>query len=458
MRAAFRSSLSGRRSAGANDVNLDMKTRAHWLMGYGLPRATLKLLSRRGDPFARLLLDDGQHDRAYDLIEQIREQGRMSPIFGGNALVTADLQITREILRDNRYRTAKPTDRSPFRTVQRLFEKTNPGVINPVEPPSLLMVDAPDHARLRRLVSRAFTPKAIDGLRHRIHDVAERLLNELDDGGSECDLAVAYASRIPIEIIADMLGIPRAEAPYLYEMGESTSKLITTTAPSWRNFQTAVAALRELETYLATHIEHLRGASADDSILSAVVQDTELSDFEVRTFAGLLLGAGFLTTAHQFGNAVVALINHPDQLERLRAHPEGWPNAVEEMLRYDSVSQIGVRVATEEVQVGGYPVPKGTAVFLLLAGANRDPAVFERPDQFDAARDNARDHVSFGTGSHVCLGAPLARMELQIGLQTLFERFPRLALAGTPATNDSTLLRGISYLPVSLGPSPVRPG
>ncbi|MFL0289417.1 cytochrome P450 [Mycobacterium sp. SMC-18] len=434
---------------------MDLKTRAHWLMGYGLPRATLKLLARRGDPFAKLLLDDGQHDCAYDLIEQIREQGRMAPAFSGNALVTADLPITREILRDNRFRTAKPYDRSPFRTIQRLFEKTNPHVINPVEPPSLLMVDEPDHARLRRLVSRAFTPKATDGLRHRIHEVADRLLNELDDGRSECDLTVAYASRIPIEIIADMLGIPRAEAPYLYEMGESTSKLITTTAPSWRNFQTAVAALRELEGYLAAHIERLRGASADGSILSAVVQDTELSDFEVRTFAGLLLGAGFLTTAHQFGSGVVALVNHPDQLARLQAQPDSWANAVEEILRYDSVSQIGVRVATEEVQVGGQTVREGMAVFVLLAGANRDPAVFERPDQFDATRSNARDHVSFGTGSHVCLGAPLARMELEIGLQALFERFPRLALAGTPAMNDSTLLRGISYLPVSLAPTPV---
>jgi cytochrome P450 len=434
-----------------------MKIRAHWLMGYGLPRATLKLLARRGDPFAQLLLDDGQHDRAYHLIEHIRQQGRMSPVFAGNAWVTADLQVTREVLRDSRFRTAKPHDRSPFRTVQRLIEMTNPGVINPVEPPSLLMVDAPDHVRLRRLVSRAFTPKAIDGLRQRIREVAERLLNELDGGNSECDLAVAYASRIPIEIIADMLGIPRAEAPYLYEMGESTSKLITTTAPSWRNFHTAVAALRELESYLATHIERLRGASADDSILSAVVQDTELSDFEVRTFAGLLLGAGFLTTAHQVSNAVVALINHPDQIARLLAHPEGWPNAVEEMLRYDSVSQIGVRVATEELEIGGTTVQKGVAVFLLLSGANRDPAVFDQPDQFDTTRANAHDHISFGTGNHVCLGAPLARMELQIGLQALFERFPRLAIASPPTMNDSTLLRGISRLPVTLGPSTVSP-
>lgn len=438
-------------------MNVDIKTWSHWLLGYGLPRATLKVLARRGDPFAQLLLDDDQREGSYDLIERIRQQGRMAPAFGGNAWVTADLQLVREILRDSSFRTAKPQDRSPFRTVQRLFEKTNPRVINPVEPPSMLMVDEPEHARLRRLVSRAFTPKAIDGLRRRIHEVADGLLSGLEDG-SDCDLVAAYASRIPIEIIAEMLGIPRGDTPHLYEMGESASKLITTTAPSWRNFRTAVAGLREFENYLATHIERLRDGSAGDGILYAVMHDTELSDFEVRTFAGLLLGAGYLTTAHQFSNAVVALVNHPDQLAGLQAHPEGWPNAVEEALRYDSVSQIGVRVATADVQLGGHTVREGTAVFILLAGANRDPGVFERPDEFDTARVNARDHVSFGSGSHVCLGAPLARMELQIGLQALFERFPRLTLAGTPTMNDSTLLRGISHLPVCLGPSRVSQG
>lgn len=431
---------------------MDAKTRAHWLMGYGVPRTTVKLLARRGDPFSQLLLDDDRPDRVYPLMEQVRQRGRMSPVFSGRAWVTADLHIVRDVLRDSRFRTAKPQDRSPFRTVQRLIAKTNPGVLNPVEPPSLLVVDAPEHARLRRLVAQSFTPKAIDGLRYRVHEVADSLLDELDDGG-ECDLVATYASRIPIEVIADLLGIPREETSYLHTFGDSASKLITTTSPSWQNFQTAITALREFENYLAMHIARLRGSSVDDSILSAVLQDTELTDFEVRSFAGLLLGAGFITTTHQFGNAVLALLDHPDQLARLQAHPEGWANAVEEALRYDSVSQIAVRVATEELEIDSHTVEEGSAVFLLLAGANRDPAVFERPDEFDAARANARDHVSFGTGVHVCLGAQLARMELNIGLQALFDRFPALALASTPTMNDSTLLRGITHLPVTLGPA-----
>jgi len=153
-------------------------------------------------------------------------------------------------------------------------------------------------------------------------------------------------------------------------------------------------------------------------------------------------------------NAVVALVGHPDQLARLQAHPEGWPNAVEEVLRYDSVIQLGARVATETLQLDGHTVRKGAAVFLLVGGANRDPAIFERPDEFDTTRANARDHIGFGTGIHVCLGAPLARMELHIGLQALFERFPQLTLAGEPTMNDSTLLHGIKHLPVTLAPRP----
>jgi cytochrome P450 len=432
-------------------MGVDVMARSHWLMGYGLSRATLKLLARRGDPFAQLVIDSRQPENVYYLVEQIRQRGRMSAVVG-NGWVTADAQTVRDVLRDGRFRTLKPHDRSPFRVVQRMLAKTNPGVLNATEPPSLLVADPPEHARLRRLVSRAFTPRAIDGLRHRIQEIAVALLDDLDDN-THCDLVANYASQIPIEVIAEMLGIPRDEIPRLYAFADPGTKLLTSTAVSWKDFQTATAALREFEDYIAAHIERLRYGGADDSILRAVLQDSDLTDVEVRMFAGLLLGAGFITTAHAFGNAVVALVGHPDQLSRLQADPEGWPNAVEEVLRYDSVIQIGVRVATETLQIDGHTVRKGSAVVLLIGGANRDPAVFERPDEFDTARANARDHISFGTGIHVCLGAPLARMELHIGLQTLFERFPQLALSGEPTLNNSTLLHGIKHLPVNLGPA-----
>lgn len=442
-------------------MNVDIKARSHWLVGYGLSRATLKLLARRGDPFAQLSIDSSRPKNVYHLAEQIRQRGRISAVVG-NGWVTADAQIVRDVLRDSRFRTIKPHDRSPFRVIQRMLAKTNPGVMNPVEPPSLLVVDPPEHARLRRLVSRAFTPRAIDGLRHRIQEITGALLDDLDDtaldDNAQCDLVANYASQIPIEVIAEMLGIPRDEIPRLYAFADPGTKLLASTAISWKDFQTATAALREFEDYIAAHIERLRHRGADNSILSAVLQDSDLTDSEVRMFAGLLLGAGFVTTAHAFANAVVALVGHPDQLARLQAHPEGWPNAVEEVLRYDSVIQLAVRVATETLEIDGHTVQQGAAVFLLVGGANRDPAIFERPDEFDTTRANARDHIGFGTGIHVCLGAPLARMELHIGLQALFERFPQLALAGEPTVNNSTLLHGLKHLPVNLRPARVSTG
>jgi cytochrome P450 len=323
-------------------------------------------------------------------------------------------------------------------------------VLNGVEPPSMLVTDPPEHTRLRRVVSRAFTPRAIDGLRTRIHEIADELLRDLQ-GSAECDLISEYTSLIPIAVIAEMLAIPRDETRDLHAIGESTTRLLATTSASWRDFREAMKALREFEPYLAAHIERLRQDDTANSILSDVIRAGDLTDLEITMLAGLILGAGFITTTHVFGKAVVALLRHPDQLAALRASPDGWPNAIEEILRYDTAVQMAARVATEDVEIHGYPVRAGEAIFLLLGGANRDPAVFERPAAFDITRTNAREHVSFGSGVHACLGATLARMELQIGLQSLFEHFPQLSLAGEPTFNDSILLHGFKHLPVSLG-------
>ncbi|QEN14628.1 cytochrome P450 [Mycolicibacterium sp. ELW1] len=433
-------------------MGLHVTTRVHWLLDYGLTRSVLTLLARRGDPFARLVIDSGRPENAYHLVEEIRQRGRLSPGIGGG-WVTADAQIVRDVLRDDRFRTVKPQDRFPVRAVRWVAAKTAPDMMNPVEPPSLLVVDPPVHTRLRRLVSRAFTPRAIDGLQDRIHEITNRVLDDLD-GHSHCDLIAAFAARIPIEVIAEMLGVPRDEIPALHAFADPAAKLLTTTVPAWNDFYTASVALREFESYIAAHIERLRLCDADNSILSAVLHDSDLTEDEVRMFAGLLLGAGFITTTHAFGNAVVALLRHPEQLAHLQAHPEGWPNAVEETLRYDSVAQIGLRVATKPVQIEGCTIDEGQAVFVLIAGANRDPSIFEHPHEFDTTRANAREHLSFSSGIHVCIGAALARLELSIGLEALFRRFPALALDGEPALNDSTLLRGVKRLPVSLGAAP----
>lgn len=425
----------------------------HWAVGYAPSRTALNLLARRGDPLAKLLtIDVNPVNNIYPLIEQVRRRGRMSPILKTRGWVTADAQIVREVLRDVRFRTIKPEDRSPFRFARWILAKTDPDVRNPIEPPSLLVSDPPEHTRLRRPVSRAFTPRALDGLRARIHELVDELLDGFE-GRTECDLVADYTSQIPIAIIAEMIGMPPDEAPYLQEVAETITGLIGTSAASWRDFRSATIVLREFDRYLADHIQRLRNDHTGDSILSDVVHDGDLTEIELRMLAGLLLGAGFVTTSHVLSKAVVALIRHPDQVAALSANPDGWPGAVEEILRYDTAGQIVPRIATEDVDVQGYPVRTGEALFLLAGGANRDPAVFENPGVFDTARANAREHLSFSTGIHVCLGAALARMELHIGLQSLFERFPKLALAGEPTFNNSIGLHGLTHLPVSLRPA-----
>lgn len=432
-------------------MNMAIKDRIHWAAGYGVSRAVLKLLSRRGDPVAQLVIDTHRHESMYQLIEEIRLRGRLSP-FPGDGFITADTRIVREVLREDRFRTMKPSDQSPFRLARWILAKSDPDVLNAIQPPSMLVTDPPDHARLRRLVSRAFTPRALEGLRDRIQQISTDLLDGLE-GDAECDLVAAYASRIPIEVIAEMLGIPREETAQLDEVGEHATRLLSSAAPPWRDFQVSVNTGREFERYLAMHVDRLRRRGDDDSILAAVLQDGDLSEYEVRLFAALLLGAGFITTTHVMGKAIVTLLRHPDQLDRLRTNPEGWPNAVEEMLRYETAIQWGVRYATETFDLEGHAVTAGQPVLLLLGGANRDPAVFERPSEFDITRANAREHVSFGSGIHVCLGAALARMELHIGLQSLFARFPELSLAGAPTMNGSMALHGLKHLPVRLRPA-----
>lgn len=424
----------------------------HWVAGYGVPRASLNLLARHGDPLAQLLtFDMNPVEDIYPLIEQVRRRGRVSALPGGR-WVTADVQIAREVLRDDRFRTLKPLDRSPLRLVQWLLAKTDPDVLNPIGPPSMLVTEPPEHTRLRHPVARAFTPRALDGLRARIHEVVDGLLRELE-GNAECDLVADYTSRIPLAIIVEMMAMPAGDERYLQHVGDAVTGLIGNVAASWREFRSGTQVLREYDRYLGKHLERLRNDETSDSILSSVVRSGDLTETELRMLANLLVGAGFITTSHVMGKAVVALVRHPDQLAALRANPDGWPGAIEEILRYDTAGQVVPRIATEDVDVHGCLVRAGKPLFLLVGGANRDPIVFENPNSLDTARANAREHISFSTGIHVCLGAALARMELHIGLQSLFERFPQLALAGEPTFNKSIGLHGLTQLPVSLGPA-----
>jgi cytochrome P450 len=431
-------------------VKRSWQLRMHWVTGYGIPRTALKLLARRGDPVAKLLIDTSQAAHVSALTEQIRARGPISS-FAKAGWVTADAQVVREILRGNRFRTVKPHDRSSLRPIQWVIAKTNPAILNPLEPPSMLFTDQPEHTRLRRLVMRGFTPRAIDGLRARIQQVADRQLDALTNK-SGADLVTDYTARIPIAVIATMLGIPDDDVGYVQQTSEPGTRLVSSAIPSWRDYFGAVRAQDKLDDYLDMHIARLRRSGADNSVLSEVIRDDSLTHFEVKTAAMLLLGAGFLTTTHMLGNAVVTLLRHPDQLAGLRENPDLWSQAIEELIRYDGPFLWTARIASESAEIAGTTVRPNQPVYLLFCGANRDPAVFLHPNDFDATRSNAREHVAFGTGIHVCLGATLARMELHIGLHSLFDRFPHLALAGDPEWYDSIAVHGYRRLPVTLGP------
>jgi len=313
----------------------------------------------------------------------------------------------------------------------------------------MLVTDPPDHARLRQPVTRAFTPRALERLRTRIHDLAGGLLDTLD-GRTECDLVTEYSSQIPMAVIAEMMAMPADETPYLLHVAETATSLLGSVGASWGDYRAGTAVLRGFGGYVGKHIERLRDGDGD-SILSDVVRNSDLTEIELRMLAALLFGAGFITTTHILGKAVITLLRHPDQLAELRANPEGWPNAVEEILRYNTPVQFVPRVAAEDIDLHGYRIRTGEAIFVMFGGANRDPAAFDDPNTFDITRANAREHLTFGTGVHTCLGAALGRMELQIGLQTLFERFPRLRLAGKPTYNYNIGLHGLKRLPVSFG-------
>jgi cytochrome P450 len=203
------------------------------------------------------------------------------------------------------------------------------------------------------------------------------------------------------------------------------------------------------------HIDRLRANPGDDLLSRLVTLDSDgdrLTDKELMATAGLLLAAGFETTVNLLGTGTHLLVTHPDQLAILREDASLWPNAVDEMLRYESPVQNTARWAAQEVEICGVTVPRGMLVITMIGGANRDPEVFEEPERFDVRRPNARDHLSFSAGVHYCIGAALARAEGRIGLQRLFDRYPDLALAGPPTLRPTRTLRGFETLPIAPGP------
>jgi cytochrome P450 len=291
------------------------------------------------------------------------------------------------------------------------------------QPDLLINMDPPAHTRLRRLMAGAFTARTVEQRRPRVREIVGGLLDALAEQGPPADLVAGLGFPLPITVLCDLLGMP-------YEDIEHVRRWTVTAGSD--DQQEAVEALGAMAAHVAGVIARKRDHPGDDLIsrlIEARDQDDRLSERELLTTTFGLMGAGFETTANQISLLLLALFRNPEQVDRLRAQPHLVHGAVEELLRYTRlIAAAFTRVATTDVEIAGVTIPTGQTVFPLQASADRDESVYPDPDRLDVTREGP-PHLAFGTGPHVCIGAPLARLELQEALAGLLERFPNLALA-----------------------------
>ena len=320
---------------------------------------------------------------------------------------------------------------------------------------SILMINPPDHTRLRGLVSRVFTARRVAELRPAMEGVAERLLADVE---AEVDFIEAVAFPFPVTVIGELLGVPAEDRPQFRELVNRWSMVLEILNPP--TVDQADAAAQQIIGYFHDLIARRRAEPSDDLIsamVSAAAADDDaddehaISDDELVRLAALILAAGFETTTGLLANGLIALLDHPEQARRLREEPELSRPAVEELLRFDSpVQMIYGRTAVDDLVVGETKLRAGQRVITILGAANRDPQVFSAPDRLVLDRDQGAP-LSFGAGIHHCLGAALARLEGQVMFPRLLRRFPELRLAGQPERRPGISIHSYATLPVTTG-------
>ncbi|MFD9891422.1 cytochrome P450 [Amycolatopsis sp. NPDC059027] len=308
----------------------------------------------------------------------------------------------------------------------------------------LLMLDPPEHTRLRRLLTATFTVRRARALAPRIQEIVDEHLDAMAAAGPPADLVSAFALPVPSLVICELLGVPFADRA---EFGARSNRFIDTTMDPRERLRLDAEADAYMHTLVARHREN-----PGEDLLSLLIREHgagALSDEELVGLADLLLIAGHETTANVISLGTLALLRHPGQLALVRDDPSAVEDAIEELLRYTSVVHAGfVRVAVEDTMIGGRPVRRGDHVVTSLPAANRDPALLEDGDALDVTRGRC-PHVAFGHGIHHCLGATLARLELQLALPALLRRFPGLRLAAAPVFKHRALIHGLRSLPVA---------
>jgi cytochrome P450 len=314
---------------------------------------------------------------------------------------------------------------------------------------NMLLSDPPDHTRLRRLVSRSFSPRQVERLRPAVHELVDDLLEVLAEKG-EVDFMAEFALPLPMSVIGELVGVPAGERAELQPHVRAAAKGIEPVLGE-EETNAAIDAITFLGGYFVELLEERRLRPCDD-LLTALVEaresDDHLTDDEITSTAILLFAAGFETTTNLLGNGLLALLRHPDQLADWRAHPDIAPSAVEELLRFDSPVQFNLRTALESAELLGEPLARGDRIVVLQGAANHDPARFAAADDLDLRRQE-NTPLSFGWGIHHCIGAALARMEGEIAFTALLARFGTMELmTDEPHWRPSFTLRGLLDLPL----------
>ena len=314
----------------------------------------------------------------------------------------------------------------------------------------MLMMDPPDHGRYRRLVSPGFTPRRIDALEAHIEGIVDTVIDGVATKG-ECDFVTDIAAELPLRVIAEFLGVPEGDRHKIFDW---SNRLIGFEDPEFMKDAANLTAAFEMYSY-ADRLAEERLASPQDDIptllLNAEVEGERLSRPEFSAFFLLLAVAGNETTRNLISHGMRLLIEHPEARERLLAEPALLPSAIEEMLRFSPPVMYFRRTATQDTEIGGVPVAAGDKVTVWYPSANRDEAVFERPDEFDIAR-SPNDHLAFGVGEHFCLGSHLARLEIRVMFERLLARLPDIQLAGPIRTLHSHFINGVKSMPVRFTP------
>lgn len=391
------------------------------------------------------LLDPATRADPYPAYAEIRERGPLRiPEF--NLTVFSSYQDCDDVLRH-------PSSASDFRKATPM--EARPIADDEYGDPSFLFLDPPDHTRLRKLVSKAFAPRVVKALEPDIATLVSDLLDTVQKK-DDFDVIADLAHPLPVAVICRLLGVPVTDEQEFSQAStlsaQSLDPFITFTGQAPDNLDSQIQAEVWLYDYLRALVAKRRAHPADD-LISALVEVEEsgdqLTEDEIIATCTLLLVAGHETTVNLIANAILAMLREPAQWTALGRDPSRVSSVAEETLRYDPPVQLNGRIAADDMTIGDTAIAKGDTMMLLLAAAQRDPAVYERPDDFDPDRDTIR-HLGFGKGPHFCLGAPLARLEAAIALSAVTARFPSARLAGEPAYKQNVTLRGMATLPVSV--------